>query len=170
MPKSSLVLLCQLRRDLLWHAHEITQQQLLGRFEAEPVADLAMHLRQRYATPIRPRGKKPAAVVPGRFALPVAATPARPGSCTPASHSPRAGGSPARAGPDTGPSPATPWPPHDIAPPSAAGAHTPPTAPTPPPDRSCSRSTGAYRQRHPHRSANRDGDGPPPSSASRATR
>src|SRR5512135_1427804 len=85
-PCSHLVLLCQLRRDPLWHAHELTQQQLLGRFEAEPVADLAMHLRQRYATPIRPRGKKPAAVVPGRFALPVAATPARPGNCTPASH------------------------------------------------------------------------------------
>ena len=42
----SLVLLCQLGRYPLWHAHEFTQQQLLGRFEPEPVADLAMYLRQ----------------------------------------------------------------------------------------------------------------------------
>ena len=41
-----LVLLCQLGRYPLWHAHEFTQQQLLGRFEPEPVADLAMYLRQ----------------------------------------------------------------------------------------------------------------------------
>ena len=43
---SGLVLLCQLGRYPLWHAHEFTQQQLLGRFEPEPVADLAMYLRQ----------------------------------------------------------------------------------------------------------------------------
>ena len=41
-----LILLCQLGRYPLWHAHEFTQQQLLGRFEPEPVADLAMYLRQ----------------------------------------------------------------------------------------------------------------------------
>ena len=44
--KISLILLCQLGRYPLWHAHEFTQQQLLGRFEPEPVADLAMYLRQ----------------------------------------------------------------------------------------------------------------------------
>jgi hypothetical protein len=42
---ASLILLCQLGRCPLWHAHELTRQQLLGRFEPEPVADLAMHLR-----------------------------------------------------------------------------------------------------------------------------
>ena len=41
-----LILLCQLGRYPLWHAHEFTQQQLLGRFEPEPVTDLAMDLRQ----------------------------------------------------------------------------------------------------------------------------
>ena len=44
--KTRLLLLCQLGRYPLWHAHEFTQQQLLGRFEPEPVADLAMYLRQ----------------------------------------------------------------------------------------------------------------------------
>src|SRR5512135_3410697 len=124
-----LVLLCQLSRYPLWHAHELTQQPLLGRFEPEPVADLAMYLRQGHATPVRPRGKKPAAVVPGGRAPAAAATRARPESCTPASHSPRADGSPATDGPDPGPSPAAPWPPREIAPPSAAGARTPPSAP-----------------------------------------
>ncbi len=41
-----LILLCQLGRYPLWHAHKFTQEQLLGRFEPEPVADLAMDLRQ----------------------------------------------------------------------------------------------------------------------------
>ena len=41
-----VILLCQLGRYPLWHAHEFTQQQLLGRFEPEPVTDLAMDLRQ----------------------------------------------------------------------------------------------------------------------------
>src|SRR5271165_1481073 len=41
----AIILLCQLGRYSLWHAHEFTQQQLLGRFEPEPVADLAMYLR-----------------------------------------------------------------------------------------------------------------------------
>jgi len=45
-PPPPLILLCQLGRYPLWHAHEFTQQQLLGRFEPEPVADLAMYLRQ----------------------------------------------------------------------------------------------------------------------------
>src|SRR5271165_3172082 len=52
-----------------------------------------MDFRQHPATPIRPRGKKPAAVSPGGLAPVVAAIPATPGSCRPASPSPRAGGS-----------------------------------------------------------------------------
>ena len=43
---TALILLCQLGRYPLWHAHEFTQQQLLGCFEPEPVTDLAMDLRQ----------------------------------------------------------------------------------------------------------------------------
>src|SRR3954464_4193634 len=80
-----IILLCDLSRDPLWHAHELTRQQLLGRFEPEPVADPAMHLRQRHATPVRPRGKSPAGGVPAGLAPASAATRARPGSCTPAS-------------------------------------------------------------------------------------
>src|SRR5262249_61918024 len=79
---SSLMLLCHLRGYPLWHAHELTQQRLLGRFEPEPVADLAMHLRQGHASPVRPRGKKPAAGAPGGLAPAAAAIRARPGSCT----------------------------------------------------------------------------------------
>src|SRR5271157_3393121 len=47
-PKKSVnfQLVTRLGRYPLWHAHEFTQQQLLGRFEPEPVADLAMYLRQ----------------------------------------------------------------------------------------------------------------------------
>src|SRR5512135_1738104 len=86
--------LCQSGRELLWRAHKLTRQQRLDRFEAEPVADLAMHLRQRPPTPVRPRGKKLAAGAPGGLVLAGLATPAGPGSCTPASRSPRAGGSP----------------------------------------------------------------------------
>src|SRR4051812_20656641 len=168
--RTCLVLLCQLHRDPLRHGHELTQQQLLGPLDAEPVANLPMHLRQRHATPIRPRGKKPAAVVPGGFALVVGATPARPGSCRPASRSPRVGGIPTTAGPDTGPSPATPWPPRDIALSSAAGARTPPSDPGSPPARSCSSSNAACRRRRPHRSASPHDDPPRPSPASRATR
>ena len=41
-----LILLCQLSGNPLWHGHDLTQQQLLGGFEPEPVADLAMDLRQ----------------------------------------------------------------------------------------------------------------------------
>ena len=51
-----------------------------NRFEAEPVADLAMHLRQRPPTPVRPRGKKLAAGAPGGLVLAGLATPAGPGS------------------------------------------------------------------------------------------
>src|SRR5215467_929182 len=68
-----LMLLCHLSGYPLWHAHELTQQRLLGRFEPEPVADLAMHLRQGHATPVRPRGKKPAAGAPGGLAPAAAA-------------------------------------------------------------------------------------------------
>src|SRR5437763_1054035 len=81
-----LVLLCHLSRCPLWHAHELAQQQFLGRFEPEPVADLAMHLRQGHTTPVRPRGKKPAAAVPGGLAPAAAATRASTGSRTQASH------------------------------------------------------------------------------------
>src|SRR5512135_1434342 len=41
-----LMLLCQLGWGPLRHAHELTPLQFLGRFEAEPVADPAMDLRQ----------------------------------------------------------------------------------------------------------------------------
>ncbi|MBV8233474.1 MAG: transposase [Planctomycetaceae bacterium] len=81
----ALVLLCQLRRDPLWHAPELTRQPPLGRFEPEPVAELAMDLRQRQPTPIRSRGKKPAAGAPGGRARASAATRAR-------SHLPSTGG------------------------------------------------------------------------------
>src|SRR5512142_3359437 len=130
--ESGLLLLCQLRRNPLRHGHKLTHQQLLGRLEAEPVADLPMHLRQRHPTPIRPRGKKPAAVVPGGSAPVGAATPARPRNCTPASRSPHAGGNPSTAGPDTDPSPAVPWPLHHIALPSVGGARTRPSHPRQP--------------------------------------
>jgi hypothetical protein len=43
-PLVRLLLLCQLRRNPLRHAHELTRQQLLGRFEPEPVTDPAMDL------------------------------------------------------------------------------------------------------------------------------
>ena len=83
--RAGLILLCHLSRRPLWNAHEVTQHQLLGRFEPKPVADLPMDLRERRAPPIRPRGKKPAAGAPGGSVPGAAATPARPGSCKPAS-------------------------------------------------------------------------------------
>ncbi len=49
-------------------------------------------------------------------------------------------------------------------------ARTPPSAPTPPPDRSCSSSTAACRPRHPHRSASPPDAAPPTSPASRGRR
>src|SRR5271166_4688634 len=116
-----------------------------------------MDFRQRPATPIRPRGKKPAAVCPGGLAPAVAAIPATPGSCRPASPSPRAGGSLATVARGTGP-------------PSAADARTPPSPPTASPPGSCSRNTYACHRSPAPRSANRDGDGPPPSSASSGRR
>src|SRR5271166_540108 len=119
-----------------------------------------MDFRQRPATPIRPRGKKPAAVCPGGLAPAVAAIPATPGSCRPASPSPRAGGSLATVGPGTGPSPRAPWPPRGTAPPSAADARTPPSPPTASPPGSCSRNTYACHRSPAPRSANRDGDEP----------
>ena len=129
-----------------------------------------MDLRQRPATPIRPRGKKPAAVCPGGLAPVVAAIPATPGSCRPASPSPRAGGSLATVGPGTGPSPRAPWPPRGTAPPSAADARTPPSPPTASPPGSCSSNTSAGHRSSAPRSASRVGDGPPPSSASSGRR
>ena len=56
----------QLGWNAFRHGHELMRQPFLGRFEAEPVADLPMHRRQRQPTTIRPRGKKPAADRPGR--------------------------------------------------------------------------------------------------------
>jgi hypothetical protein len=82
---ATLILLCHLGRDTFRHAHEFTQHQFLGCLVAEPVADPAMHLWQGDATPVRPRGKKPAGAVPGGFASAVRGTPATPGSYRPAS-------------------------------------------------------------------------------------
>ena len=128
-----------------------------------------MDFRQRHTTPISPRGKKPAAVVPGGLALADLAIPATPGSYRPASPLPRGGGSHATAGPGIDPSPASPWPARDISRPSVADARTRPSPPTAFLLGNCSSNTCCPRLSAP-RSASRVGVGPPRSSASSARR
>jgi hypothetical protein len=101
-----------------------------------------MHCRQRLASPVPPRGKKPATAVPGGFAPAVAGTLATRGSCTPTSRSRHDGGSRATNALDIGPNPASPWFPRGTAPPSAGGGHSPPSVPAAPTDPDCSKSNG----------------------------
>src|SRR5271166_4414060 len=129
-----------------------------------------MDFRQRPATPIRPRGKSPPRSARAGSLLPL--LPFLPHQEAVGQHHRHRVPveSLATVGPGTGPSPRAPWPPRGTAPPSAADARTPPSPPTASPLGSCSSNTYACHRSPAPRSANRDGDGPPPSSASSGRR
>src|SRR5262245_50566926 len=63
---------------------EVATNEVVDGFEAEPIDHAPVQLRQRQASAVRPRGKKPGAAARVGCVPAGSGTPARPGSCKPA--------------------------------------------------------------------------------------